>query len=111
MEYEIETEITYRGAPRTARAVVTIEGRYHQATWGYDGGEPAEYPEARIVEVHLVDCDDDEADDFVPLLHLSEKDEDRILDLALDRYMDEYGYEYEYDEDLDAPRYDERNKQ
>lgn len=35
----------------TLRVEVEISGRYYPETWGYDGGTPAEYPEAEIVSV------------------------------------------------------------
>lgn len=38
----------------------SIYGKYRPATWGYYGGEPAEYPELELGEIHGVDEDGNE---------------------------------------------------
>jgi hypothetical protein len=88
-EYKIEVEITHLGEKRVACATVVVEGRYRQATWGYAGGDPPEYPEAHITDVRLIDCEDDGHEECIPVKSLSCRDADHIYELALDRHMDE----------------------
>jgi hypothetical protein len=100
-EYEIEAEITHRGETRSVIATVVVEGRYRPATWGYAGGDPPEYPDAHIVDVRLIDCEDDDEDECVPVHELSQHDTDHICELALDRHADECD-DYDPDDALDA---------
>lgn len=49
-EIEIETP-DEEGVTVLLTFEVDVSGGYYPETWGYDGGSPAEYPEAEIVSV------------------------------------------------------------
>jgi hypothetical protein len=77
----------------------TTEGEYRPATWGYSGGDPAEYPEVNLVSVKNVETGEE------LIQKISGKTEDYLIDLISEREHESgYGaddYDDYYDESSD----------
>jgi len=95
MEHEVEMTVEVGGDEVRVVATVEVDGQYHPATWGYDGGSPEEWPEASVVRVVRLD---DGAE--VPIESLSEKTVEAIESRAVETHMecDDDGYDPDYDD-------------
>lgn len=51
--FEDEVEVEVGGESVAVMVEYTVTGGFHEATWGYDGGHPAEGPEVEVVDLYL----------------------------------------------------------
>ncbi len=82
---EIELEFTFQldGALITATAFIEVDGEYHPATWGADGGSPEEYPDATVTKVVW----SGETEVQIDLDKISPDEIARLEDRAIERVM------------------------
>ena len=80
---EFKTVVHQAGEDIDAWLTLRVEGRYERASWGYDGGTPAESPDVTVAA--LVDSATKE--DLAPAL-LAPGDLERFEALALESFMD-----------------------
>lgn len=84
MEHEVQVEVSIGGETVSVTATVEVDGEYRPATWGFDGGNPPEYPEADIVSVVRQDTGA-----TVAVEDLSDRDRERIEEAALRLHDDD----------------------
>jgi hypothetical protein len=90
MEHEIEMTVEVGGDEVRVCATVDVDGEYHPATWGYDGGSPEEWPEACVVRVVRSDTGVE-----IPVESLSEKAVEAIESRAIETHMERDGDGYD----------------
>lgn len=84
MEVELEVELEVGDDLIVALATFEVTGEYRPATWGYDGGDPPEYPEANLLSL----THDGRR---LPTSLLGEEEHERLATLAVGEATEEDG--------------------